>query len=110
MGKEKEVLQSILSLGIQASLVLASPLVPTIVARVVLARSEFAISNIGDWLMEDLDGGATYGANDVEFTNESYVGTGIIYNHALATSTMFFFSLHSQDPSLIVPPLLIIFF
>ena len=38
-------------------------------------HTEFAISDIGDWLMEDLDGGATYGANDVEFTNESYVGT-----------------------------------
>jgi len=50
-------------------------------------HTEFAISNIGDWLMEDLDGGATYGANDVEFTNESYVGTGIIYNHALASNT-----------------------
>ena len=50
-------------------------------------HTEFAISNIGDWLMEDLDGGATYGANDVEFINESYVGTGIIYNHAIATDT-----------------------
>ena len=50
-------------------------------------HTEFAISDIGDWLMEDLDGGATYGANDVEFTNESYVGTGIIYNYAIATST-----------------------
>ena len=50
-------------------------------------HTEFAVSNIGDWLMEDFDGGATYGANDVEFTNESYVGTGIIYNYAIATST-----------------------
>ena len=50
-------------------------------------HTEFAFSNIGDWLMEDLDGGATYGANDVEFTNESYVGTGIIYNDALASNT-----------------------
>jgi len=50
-------------------------------------HTEFAISNIGDWLMEDFDLGATYGANDVEFTNEGYTGTGIIYNHAIATST-----------------------
>ncbi len=48
-------------------------------------HTEFAISGIGDWVMYDLDVGTTWGANDIGFTNESYVGTGIIYNHALAT-------------------------
>jgi len=48
-------------------------------------HTEFAISDIGDWVMHDLDGGTTWGANDIGFTNESYVGTGIIYNHALAS-------------------------
>ena len=47
----------------------------------------FIISDIGDWIMYDLDGGTTWGANAVDFENESYVGTGIIYNHALATPT-----------------------
>tara|TARA_Y100000746_G_scaffold189417_1_gene168930 strand:+ start:5 stop:1759 length:1755 start_codon:yes stop_codon:yes gene_type:complete len=47
----------------------------------------FIISEIGDWIMYDLDGGTTWGANDVDFENESYVGTGIIYNDELATTT-----------------------
>ena len=47
----------------------------------------FIISDIGDWIMYDLDGGTTWGANAVDFENESYVGTGIIYNQALATPT-----------------------
>ena len=37
--------------------------------------------------MYDLDGGTTWGANAVDFENESYVGTGIIYNQAIATPT-----------------------
>ena len=48
-------------------------------------HTEFEFSNIGDWIINDIDGGTTYGANDVDFPNESYVGAGIIYNHALAT-------------------------
>ena len=47
----------------------------------------FIISDIGDWIMYDLDGGTTWGANAVDFENESYVGTGIIYNDELATIT-----------------------
>ena len=47
----------------------------------------FIISDIGDWIMYDLDGGTTWGANAVDFENESYVGTGIIYNDELATVT-----------------------
>ena len=46
----------------------------------------FAIENIGDWIMYDLDGGTTWGANAVDFTNESYVGTGIIFNYPLTGS------------------------
>ena len=37
--------------------------------------------------MYDLDGGTTWGANAVDFENESYDGTGIIYNDELATVT-----------------------
>ncbi len=47
----------------------------------------FIISDIGNWIMYDIDGGTTWGANAVDFDNESYVGTGIIYNHVLATPT-----------------------
>ena len=46
----------------------------------------FAIENIGDWIMYDLDGGTTWGANAVDFTNESYVGTGIIFNYPLVAT------------------------
>ena len=47
----------------------------------------FIISEIGDWIIYDLDGGTTWGANAVDFENESYVGAGIIYNNSEATST-----------------------
>ena len=46
----------------------------------------FAISDIEGWIMNDLDGGTTWGSQNVDFTNESYIGTGIIYNDVLATS------------------------
>ena len=49
-------------------------------------HTEFAISEIGGWVMYDLEGGTTWGANAVDFTNESYVGTAIIYNQELATN------------------------
>ena len=45
----------------------------------------FIISDIGDWIIYDLDGGTTWGANAVDFENESYVGAGIVYNDVLAT-------------------------
>ena len=45
-------------------------------------HTEWSISDIGDWVIYDLEGGTTWGANDVGFTNESYVGSGIIFNHA----------------------------
>ena len=47
----------------------------------------FIISDIGEWTIYDLDGGTTWGANDVDFVNESYVGAGIIYNQSQATFT-----------------------
>ena len=48
-------------------------------------HTEFSISDIGDWVIHDLDGGQTWGANDIGYTNEGYFGSGIIYNHALAS-------------------------
>ena len=47
----------------------------------------FAIDNIGDWVAYDNEGGTTWGANDLDFTNESYVGSGIIFNYPLSVST-----------------------
>ena len=47
----------------------------------------FAIDNIGDWIIYDLDGGTTWGANAVDFENESYIGAGIIYNNSEAISS-----------------------
>ena len=44
----------------------------------------FAIDNIEGWTMYDYDGGDTWAASDVDFTNESYVGTGIIWNNIQA--------------------------
>ena len=47
----------------------------------------FAIDNIGAWVSYDLDGGTTWGANDLDFANESYIGSGIVFNYPLAVST-----------------------
>ena len=46
----------------------------------------FAIDNIGEWIINDLDQGTTWGANAVDFENESYVGAGIVFNYPLAES------------------------
>lgn len=46
----------------------------------------FAIDNIGSWTAYDFDGGTTWGANSVDFINESYIGSGIIFNYPLADS------------------------
>ncbi len=43
----------------------------------------FEFENIGDWTQIDLDGGATYGSTDYDFPNESYTGTGIIFNPSM---------------------------
>ena len=45
----------------------------------------FIISEIGDWIIYDLDGLPTYSSNAMDFINEGYTGTGIIYNQNLAT-------------------------
>ena len=45
----------------------------------------FIISEIGDWIIYDLDGLPTYSSNAMDFVNEGYTGTGIIYNQNLAT-------------------------
>ena len=47
----------------------------------------FALENIEGWTIIDNDGGQTWGANDVDFPNESYVGAGIIWNNNQAEST-----------------------
>ena len=47
----------------------------------------YAIENIGNWTSYDLDGGTTWGANDLDFENESYVGSSIIFNYPLAVTT-----------------------
>ena len=45
----------------------------------------FIFENIGDWIIYDLDQLATYGANAMDFSNETYTGSGFIYNQAIAT-------------------------
>ena len=47
----------------------------------------YAISDIGDWLIYDYDGGTTWGSNAVDFDNEGYVGAGIIFNYPLSGAT-----------------------
>ena len=44
----------------------------------------FAIDNIEGWTVIDGEGGITWGASDVDFTNEAYVGAGIIWNQLQA--------------------------
>ena len=44
----------------------------------------FIISDIGDWIMYDLDGGTTWGANAVDFENESYA---VSYTHLTLPTT-----------------------
>ena len=46
----------------------------------------FAIDNIEGWTVIDNDGGETWGASDANFTNESYVGAGIIWNNNQTTT------------------------
>ncbi|MDA8904281.1 choice-of-anchor J domain-containing protein [Flavobacteriaceae bacterium] len=46
----------------------------------------FAIDNIEGWTGIDGEGGTTWGASAVDFTNEEYIGSGIIWNNSLANS------------------------
>ena len=45
----------------------------------------FIFEGIGDWIIYDIDGLATYGSNAMDFPSETYSGAGFIYNQALAT-------------------------
>ena len=47
-------------------------------------HAPFAIDNIEGWTAIDGEGGTTWGASDVDFTNENYVGSGIVWNHLQA--------------------------
>lgn len=60
----------------------------------------YAISDIGDWLIYDYDGGTTWGANAVDFDNEGYVGAGIIFNYPLSGSTDDVWNTHQGDQGL----------
>ena len=60
----------------------------------------YAISDIGDWLIYDYDGGTTWGANDVDFDNEGYVGAGIIFNYPLSGATDDVWNTHQGDQGL----------
>tara|TARA_R110000772_G_scaffold58927_11_gene133558 strand:+ start:567 stop:1469 length:903 start_codon:yes stop_codon:yes gene_type:complete len=46
---------------------------------------DFEIATIGGWTQIDNDAGATYGSVDYDFTNEAYIGTGIVFNPSMAT-------------------------
>lgn len=46
---------------------------------------DFTIEDFGGWTQLDLDGGTTWGSEDMDFPNESYVGAGIIFNMSAAT-------------------------
>ena len=59
---------------------------PTVWRENFECYNPFSIQSFGDWVSYDLDGGTTWGANDIDFENESYVGSGIIFNYPLAVS------------------------
>ena len=46
--------------------------------------TDFSIDPPTGWEYSDIDGSATYGANNFDFTNEGYTGVGIIFNPSLA--------------------------
>ncbi len=48
-------------------------------------EAPFAINDFNSWISIDGDQGITWGASDADFTNEGYVGTGIVWNHDQAT-------------------------
>ena len=47
----------------------------------------FIFENIGDWIIYDIDGLATYSSAAMDFPSETYSGAGFIYNQAIATAT-----------------------
>ena len=48
------------------------------------AYPDFEVDIIGDWTQIDYDAGTTYGSIDYDFVNETYVGTGIVFNPSMA--------------------------
>ena len=44
----------------------------------------FTTDDFGEWISYDLDGGTSWSANAMDFENEGYVGTAIIYNQEQA--------------------------
>lgn len=46
---------------------------------------DWEIASIGNYTLIDNDGGTTWGSQDYDFTNEGYVGTGIIWNPSMTT-------------------------
>jgi len=50
-------------------------------------HAPFAIDNIEGWTAIDGEGGTTWGASNVDFVNENYVGSGIIWNNLQAVDT-----------------------
>ena len=49
-------------------------------------HTPFAIDNIEGWTAIDGEGGTTWGASGLDFTNEEYIGSGIIWNNNQATA------------------------
>jgi len=49
------------------------------------AYTDFEITTIGGWTQIDNDASATYGSTDYDFDNESYTGTGIVFNPSQTT-------------------------
>ena len=49
---------------------------------------DFIIENIGNYTMIDVDGSATYGITDVDFTNTNYVGSFIVFNPSATTPAL----------------------
>ena len=41
---------------------------------------DFEIANIGSWTQIDLDGNVAYGSSTIDFANEGYTGTAIVFN------------------------------
>lgn len=71
--------KTLFSLSLLAGLTLASAQV-TIFQDGFEDYDDFTIDNFGDWIQVDVDGGTTWGSEDLDFPNESYIGAGIIFN------------------------------
>jgi len=46
---------------------------------------DFSFDVIGGYSQIDVDGDATYGSSDYDFTNENYTGTAIVFNPSMTT-------------------------